>query len=143
MSFGDGSGRRRTNLRDFINYTVLLLSVLAQFQEAFQYIAFQSQAILGTPAPDAEEGSDAPFPCFWTLITCVFFDTNLFFVGLHLLLINYLISLLENVWSRRSFAALAVFTAFWTNLLRLVFQVSVSASIEAANVQGTEASIMA
>ena len=32
VSFGaDGQGQRRTNLRDFINYTVILLSMLAQF----------------------------------------------------------------------------------------------------------------
>ena len=64
-------------------------------------------------------------------------------MALHLLVINYLINLLEQVWSRRSFAALAIFTAFWTSIFRLLYRITVAASIESEEVQASDSSVMA
>ena len=46
------------------------------------------------------------------------FESNLFFLALHLLILNYVVNQLENVWTRGQFATLFLFAAFWTSLLR-------------------------
>ena len=58
------------------------------------------------------------------------FESNLFFLALHLLLLNYLVSLLENVWTRGQFATLVIFSAFWTSLLRLFTKAALAQALE-------------
>lgn len=47
------------------------------------------------------------------------FESSIFFLALHLLILNYIVNQLENVWSRGSFVSIVLFSAFWTSLLRL------------------------
>ena len=68
-----------------INYTVLIMSVLAQFTAIFDVIAFRSNDIIANNTEDT-------FPQVWTLITCVMFEANIFFLCLHLLFLNYLVN---------------------------------------------------
>ena len=106
-----------------INCTVIVLSLLAQFRDVYEVLAFQPRSVLGQPAvvdsgPMTDEG-DELVPMLWTLITCVMFETNFFFLIINLLLINYVINLMENFWSRTSFCILTVFTATLSGLMHL------------------------
>ena len=137
---------RSENLTKFINYTVILLSVLAQFQEVYKYLAFSGEAIVGSSnshetVPDSEADPGEVF-AFWTIITCVFFEVNWFFLGLHLLIINYVVRQLEHIWSRRSFAALVVFSAFFTGIMRLGWLVIYANTIESETVAASAKGIM-
>ena len=71
-----------------------------------------------------------PVPQLWILITCNLFESSIFFLVLHLLLLNYLIGQLDHVWTRIQFVKLVIFAAFWTSLLRLGTRLSLSAVLD-------------
>ena len=106
--------------------TVLTISVLAQFFTViYDTLVFRTDSILGAN----EDG----IPQIWSLVTCVSFESSIFFLLLHLLILNYLVNQLENVWSRGSFLAIVFFSAFWTSLLRFLTQLTISAIIQNPN----------
>ena len=100
-----------------INTVVIVLSLAAQYTPFYDTIAFRPSTILAVET----------VPQVWTLITCNLFESSLFFLGLHLLLLNYLIGQLDHVWTRKQFVKLVIFAAFWTSLLRLGTRLSLSA----------------
>ena len=99
-----------------INTTVIVLSLAAQYTPFYDTIAFRPSTILAVE----------PVPQVWTLITCNLFESSLFFLGLHLLFLNYLIGQLDHTWTRKQFVKLVFFSAFWTGLLRLGTRLSLS-----------------
>lgn len=107
---------------------MLIVSVLAQITVVYDLIVFRSSAIMGD--------ADGSMPQVWTLFTCLIFESSLFFLGLHLLILNYLVNQLEQVWSRSSFIALVLFSAFWTNLIRFGGQVAFSHLFESKDLDG-------
>lgn len=54
----------------------------------YDVIAFQPKSITA-------KGQEDVFPQFWALLTCTMFESNLFFLCMNLLLINYFIGQLE------------------------------------------------
>ena len=125
--------QRQNKLADFINYTVILLSVAGQFSQVYIYLAFKGDEITGSSNPSAEEEDGGGVPALWTLITCVLFESNWIFLAINLLLINYFVGQLEQIWSRRGFSALVIFSALCTGLLRLAFRVTYANTIESAD----------
>ena len=108
-----------TDLARLINFTVIVLSVLAQFIDVYDVVVFRPAAVIG-------EIEGATVPYLWTLVTCVLFERSFFFLGLHLLVLNYVVNQLEHVWTRTSFAALVIFSAFWTSVFRLIARVALA-----------------
>ena len=66
-----------------INYTVLIVSFAAQFTVVFDMLAFRPRDIIA----DADS-----IPTIWSLVTCVIFEANIFFLCLHMLILNYLVN---------------------------------------------------
>ena len=102
--------------------TVLVLSIMAQYGDVFDVLAYRSNAILGK--------EEDVFPQVWTLVTCNLFEQNLFFLGLHLVILNYFVAAMENIWSRTAFAFLTGYTVVMTNLIRLAGLLSLAAIFE-------------
>ena len=109
-----------SELSVMINVCVFALSVAAQYTPFYDLVAFRPSMIISVD----------PLPQLWTLITCNLFESSIFFLALHLLILNYLISQLDHVWTRSQFAKLVIFSAFWTSLLRLGMRLSLSAVLD-------------
>ena len=109
-----------SDLSVMINSTVIVLSLAAQYTPFFDVIAFRPSMII----------SFEPIPQLWTLVTCNLFESSIFFLCLHLLLLNYLIGQLDHVWTRSQFTKLVLFAAFWTSILRLGTRLSLSAILD-------------
>ena len=76
-------------LATYINYGTITLSVAALIPPIFDLLAFKPESLITWD----------PFPLGWTLITCRLFETNLIFLALQLLVINYLAPQVEAVWT--------------------------------------------
>ena len=113
-------GKVFSELSHMINVTVIGLSVAAQYTPFYDTVVFRPSAITTMD----------PLPQVWTLVTCNLFESTIFFLCLHLLLLNYLVGQLDHVWNRQQFAKLVIFAAFWTSLLRLATRLGLAAILD-------------
>lgn len=71
-----------------LNAGIVTLSIFAMTSSTvFEALAFRPMTITNT---SAELGLG--IPQLWTLFTCTFFESSLFFMCLHLLMLNYLVN---------------------------------------------------
>ena len=67
--------------------------------------------------PDSEPSEKAVnLPFFWTFSTSIFVETNIAFLVIHLLLVNYIMlknrTSLEQIWRRKDFFVMVVVSGF-------------------------------
>lgn len=86
-----------TSPAKYLNALVITLSVVAQFTGVFDLLALSTETVFADALPEV-----------WTLITCQLFETNLLFLLLQLLVINYFIGVVDQLWTHGQFAALVL-----------------------------------
>lgn len=68
----------------------------------------------------------AQFPYIWTMVTCSFVETNIAFMVMYLLLINYIVSknrtCFETAWQRKDFMRMLLVTSFLSSMTQLVIR---------------------
>ena len=72
---------------------------------------------------------DAYFPYIWTMVTCAFVETNIAFLAIYLLLINYIVSknreCLESAWQTKNFMRMLVITSFLSSMTQFVLRLCI------------------
>ena len=99
-----------------------------------------TQPSLGTN--NSEEGSALPveedeessgfniprIPFLWTFSTSNFIETNIFFLLIHMALINYIVIMnkvaLEHIWRRKDFFVMIVVSGFMASLCHFTWRIS-------------------
>lgn len=100
------------------------------FSAAHDLLLFKPINIIDfEPPQDQAEGFKLPF--VWTLFTSTFVETNLFYLLIHLALINYIViknkSALEHIWRRSDFFYMVCVAGFLSTTTHFVWRLSMFA----------------